>query len=528
MELSRRRLLRDAGAVTLGFIGVKALLADPAFAQSPPPAGSGYGPLIRDPKRIIDLPAGFSYQAFSRTGETMADGLRVPGRHDGMWAFPGPEGQTILVRNHELAQGDTGSGPWAGRQDLLATIPTEKFYDPGSGTRPVPMSGGTTTLVYDTKQQKLISHFLSLAGTIRNCAGGPTPWGSWVTCEETVDRAGSSRSVDHGYNFEVPATATPGLAAPTPLKAMGRFNHEAIAVDVKSGIVYETEDRDNGLIYRFIPEVPGQLAAGGKLQALKIKERSKALTQNWSTANRIPPGVSMEVEWIDMTNVEAPSDDLRVRGFNAGAAQFARGEGMWSGLEGIYFACTSGGPSRLGQIGRYIPSPSEGKPEEAQAPGRLELFVESNSSALMAHADNLTMAPWGDLILAEDSTSGAVNHLVGVTPLGVYYRLGRNAMNTSEFAGVTFSPDGSTLFANIYSPGLTLAITGPWHANRGDMNRDGKIDFTDVRDALEMSVGLRPSTAAHLQEGDFDQNGRIDVYDAVQIIRNVFGFRSGS
>ena len=112
---------------------------------------------------------------------------------------------------------------------------------PGSGE--LPCLGGTTTLVYDTRTQTLEKHFLSLIGTIRNCAGGLTPWNTWITCEETMQKAEGTYDADHGYNFEVPASADIGLADPIPLKAMGRFNHEAVAVDPKTGIVYETEDR---------------------------------------------------------------------------------------------------------------------------------------------------------------------------------------------------------------------------------------------------------------------------------------------
>jgi secreted PhoX family phosphatase len=166
------------------------------------------------------------------------------------------------------------------------------------------------------------------------------------------------------------------------------------------------------------------------------------------------------VTWIDLDDVESPEDDLRFRGFASGAARFARGEGMWYGRGAIYFACTNGGSEKKGQIWKYTPSPDEGKPEESREPGRLELFVEPNDGTLVENADNLTMAPWGDLIVCEDGSEQ--QFLVGVTPEGEIYKFARNAMNTSELAGATYSPDGSTLFVNIQSPGITLAITGPW------------------------------------------------------------------
>ena len=138
---------------------------------------------------------------------------------------------------------------------------------------------------------------------------------------------------------------------------------------------------------------------------------------------------------------------------------------MWYGRGAVYFVCTSGGRAKKGQIWRYLPSPHEGTPEEARDPGTLELFVEPNDGGLIDNADNLTVAPWGDLILCEDG--GGEQFVVGVTPRGGIYKFGRNAQSDSEFAGATFSPDGSTLFVNIQSPGLTLAITGPWKRSRG-------------------------------------------------------------
>ena len=97
---------------------------------------------------------------------------------------------------------------------------------------------------------------------------------------------------------------------------------------------------------------------------------------------------------------------------------------------------------------------------ESTDPGRLELFIEPNDSRLIDSADNLTVAPWGDVVVCEDR-KGAVVRLVGVTPGGDIYTLAHSHLRT-EFAGVTFSPDGSTLFVNAQGKGLTLAITGPW------------------------------------------------------------------
>jgi secreted PhoX family phosphatase len=319
--------------------------------------------------------------------------------------------------------------------------------------------GGTTTLVFDTATGRLDRQFLSLAGTQRNCAGGPTPWGSWISCEETTEGS-------HGYNFEVPAHPNVHLVDPVPLTAMGRFNHEAVAVDPASGIVYQTEDRENGLIYRFIPHQPGQLQQGGRLQALRFLDQPGMDARNWET-QMVLPGERFAVDWVDLEDVESPEDELRLQGFYAkGAARFARTEGMWHDRQMVYFACTNGGLSRKGQIWRYYPSPYEGGPGEAVYPGWVELFLEPNDSSLLENADNLTVAPWGDLIVCEDDILQLKplpgDLLVGITPDGQIYKLARSFI--SELCGSTFSPDGSTLFVNIYDPGMTLAITGPWRS----------------------------------------------------------------
>ena len=483
-RLSRRQFLRsstlatasvDASvAVSLGFLGCSRALIQKVPGFGPPPPYE-FKP---SPNRLLDLPEGFTAHAFSRTGEQMDDGLWVPGAHDGMAAYPGPNGKTILIRNHELQATSKSVGAFGWNNEKIERAAVDKFYDAGSGE--LPCLGGTTTLVYDTKTQTLEKHFLSLVGTIRNCAGGLTPWNTWITCEETVQKVEPELTyeADHGYNFEVPVSADIGLADPIPLKAMGRFNHEAVAVDPKTGIVYQTEDRGDSLIYRFIPNTPGELAAGGKLQALRIRDLKSADTQNWRsrvqkvfrwTYNPIPVGETLAVEWIDIENIESPNDDLRIQGSeDKGAAKFARGEGIWYGNGSetgeFYIACTNGGIAYKGQIWKYIPSPYEGTSREEQAPGMLQLFLEPNDSNLMENADNLTVAPWGDLIICEDGPNE--EFLVGVTPEGNIYKFARNAGNMSELAGATFSPDGTTLFVNIQSHGITLAITGPWHEIR--------------------------------------------------------------
>ena len=453
MHWTRRQWMRRAGA---GFFGMQALLACGAeHAPNPSWEAEGYGELVPDPQGLLDLPKGFRYQIISRAGETMNDGLLVPGAHDGMATFAGPGDKTVLVRNHELTPNAVERGAFGERNERIGKI-DGRCYDPGSGE--TPCLGGTTTLLFDTRTQKLERHWLSLAGTIRNCAGGPTPWGSWITCEETnIKRAGTLER-DHGYNFEVPADAKRPVE-PVALEEMGRFNHEAVAVHERTGIVYQTEDRGDGLFYRFVPNKPGKLAKGGRLQALALADLKSADTRNL-TAPTVRQGEALAVKWIDVQDVRSPQDDLRMQGFSSGAAVFARGEGAWPDGDAIYFACTSGGAAKSGQIFRYTPSPEEGEAGEQGAPARLELFLESPDRRILEYADNLTIAPWGDLVLAEDGEG--IDHVIGVTPEAKVYTLARNARDDGEFAGPVFSPDGSTLFVNMQTAGLTLAITGAW------------------------------------------------------------------
>jgi hypothetical protein len=452
--LTRRSLLRGGVAATLAFA---ALRRAPAFAQSPPGGALRPGPLVPDPDGLLELPAGFSYRVVSRTGQPMSDGFRVPGAADGMGAFDAADGKTIVVRNHELTCDPAGAGPYGATNELFAKLAEKDVYDAGTdGTHPL---GGTTTFVWDTSKRELVAQHLSLAGTVRNCAGGVTPWGSWISCEETTVTPDGTYAREHGWNFEVPASAA-GLVAPVPLKAMGRFNHEAVAFDPGSGCVFQTEDREDGLFYRFLPSDRTKLAAGGKLQAFKVCECKKGMDlRNWSS-REAAIGEMIDAEWIDLDEVESPRDDLRLRGAALGATPFARGEGMWRGSDGIYLACTSGGVARRGQVFRYVPSPYEGTAKEKDQPGTLELIVEPNDAAKLDMGDNLTVTPWGELIVCEDGSGEQYLRLVDAA--GELHAFARNALNGSELAGATFSPDGTTLFVNVYDPGITLAITGPW------------------------------------------------------------------
>jgi secreted PhoX family phosphatase len=404
-------------------------------------ADGPYGALVRDPGGLLDLPHGFQYRILSPEGATTmrnraTTGIPVPGSHDGMSAFTGPGNTTVLVRNHEQAG---SAGP-----PVVGTNP----YD--SATSP----GGTTAVVVGPNRKELDAYVTS-AGTRTNCAGGSTPWGTWVTCEETRDDR-------HGFCFEVMPDDPENALSKTPITAMGFFSHESIDVDPRTGIVYLTEDDFRGSIpadpttevdgnpafrssflYRYLPndrrQRPGSLQQGGTLQALAIDGASR-------NADLYNPGQAFVVRWITVNPAE-PHDDALAKG----AVRFTRLEGSHFAGGAFWFDDTQGGEARRGQIYRLLPGP-----EGVQGADRLELFFESTDLNELDLPDNVIVTPWGDVWLAEDG--GGENRIVGITPEGGTYVFARNAHpDMNEFAGPTFAPNGHTFFVNVQDPGTTFA-----------------------------------------------------------------------
>jgi secreted PhoX family phosphatase len=166
------------------------------------------------------------------------------------------------------------------------------------------------------------------------------------------------------------------------------------------------------------------------------------------------------VEWIDLNEPDSPLDDLRLQGFAKGCARFAAGEGMDYSRGSVFFTATHGGSRKKGQIWKLTPSPFEGIPDERKTPGHLVLFVEPDDADLLDNGDNVKVSPTGEMYVCEDGQGD--QYIVVVTQSGALFKFAKNAMNKSEFAGATFSADGSTFFVNIQSPGLTLAIKGNW------------------------------------------------------------------
>jgi secreted PhoX family phosphatase len=419
-------------------VGGAALALGPATTPASAGRSAGYGPLVDDPGGLLDLPRGFRYRVVQSVEDRLSNGAPVPGDFDGMVAVAGPGRGVTLVRNHELRPNDLGS---------KAPVPGDNPYDPAA-------PGGTTALVVGPDRE-LRESFVSSSGTLNNCAGGGTPWGTWITCEE-------DRTTGHGYCFEADSAAPENDRSKTPIRAMGYFSHEAIDVDPGTGIVYLTEDDFRGaqpdpdqevpgvtrssFLYRYLPDNrarrPGALQAGGRLDVMCIDEAPLFDMDLGSTGQRF------RVVWRTV-NPEEPHDDALAKG----GARFQRLEGCHFAGGAFWFDDTSGGEKRHGQLYRLIPS---GDPMGGGV-DMLELFLEGDSREQMDSPDNLYLTPWGDLWLAEDGDDG--NRIVGVTPRGETYVF---RLNDSEFAGPCFSQDGRTFFVNIQDPGHTFAVWGPF------------------------------------------------------------------
>lgn len=492
--IDRRTFLRRSAMMAAGTVGLTAgpytgLLARAAMAQPQIASNNGgYGPLgpvpdLRDGVERLLLPNGFQYRSFGLLGTPLTEEATLtPGRHDGMAAFPW--GRWIrLVRNHEQTQpGVVG-----------AFGDTSKAYD---ATAP----GGTTTLQVSPQADRVLS-WVSLNGTTFNCAGGATPWGSWLTCEETPNGPDSNKSFlvppggdpdlfydeQHGFVFEVPVRVGPGqLQEGVPIRKAGRFAHEAAIVDPVTGVVYQTEDDfayPSGF-YRYTPPndpfTDGRIADGGKLEVLGVIPDGATSPVTMDLSRDQTPGTIYDVGWIEIENPDPTfptgiTNDEAARvvfqeGESKGAAQFSRLEGISEFARRIFFVSTEGGgpfdsdppPNSsagfgegYGQVWMY----------DVRA-GTLTLIFESPGPDVLDFPDNITLSPRRkSVVLCEDSPSG--NMLRALTREGHVFDFAANNISggADEFAGATFAPDGQVLYVNMQSNGITYAIWGPF--NRG-------------------------------------------------------------
>jgi secreted PhoX family phosphatase len=438
-----------------GFASTAALSLGTLASHKALAFGNDYGPLapVVDGTTglpLIELPAGFKYWTYGWAGSRMTDGIATPRRHDGMAVVAVKGNQLALVRNHEI----NGLVP--------AAIPAPATYDPRA-------AGGCSTLLFDAFTGKWQASYMSLSGTQNNCAGGLTPWGSWLTCEETTT---TTNGVPHGFVFEVPGF---GTAKPLPIKQMGRFSHEATATDPVTGYVYETEDATPSGFFRYRPNTYGKLLDGGVLEMLKVKG---AHNFNFSGINNVYPsfahGTTWEVEWVPVPNPEQTG--CYARGAANGGAGFARLEGCWYDSGIVHFLSTSGGPARKGQVFEYDPRRET-----------LTLILEAGAGSEEPNGiDNLTVSPRGGVILCEDGGHDP-QRMLGMNSAGEYFEFARNAIQLNagdiasleaQFPGIAsvLSPGSYTgeewcgacfhdrwLFVNIQTPGITFAITGPWN-----------------------------------------------------------------
>ncbi|SOD78687.1 hypothetical protein SAMN06272781_6213 [Streptomyces sp. 1222.2] len=479
-DFAGRSAATGAGVVLAGSVGALATAPNALASTDPDPdsnpetahrtehaaARVGYGPLVPDPQGILALPAGFTYRILTYSGRTkLESGEFTPGKHDGTAAFPGPRGTTLLVNNHEL------KGPRA-NWEFPVPLTEGLVYDPAA-------AGGCT--VVEVRPGGRVAEWVGIAGTSTNCAGGSTPWGTWLTCEENSDRAGvNGMTKDHGYVFEVDPCDRRANRAPKPLKFFGRYDHEAVVIDPKRGHAYLTEDAaaPNGLFFRWTPprgfaHGPGRFRTladdAGVLQAPRCYDSGGRFVDDLSRATRI--GTVYGVDWVDVPDRDARTVAVRKQFADTEITRARKLEGMWWGDGGTYvvssYARSESPVQHDGQVWFY-------DPKRRTLTLKVLLGVNPNPSVDGAFdgPDNITVSPYGGIVLAEDGEG--ISHLFGATDSGRTYPIARNDLNIgteeepeySEFAGVTFSPDGKTLYANIQTPGILLAITGPWKRQR--------------------------------------------------------------
>ncbi|MEW1872328.1 alkaline phosphatase PhoX [Streptomyces caelestis] len=385
--MERRTFLRATAVGGTSSVLGGTLWRGAAYAAPAQPGSGPYGPLGAADANGISLPAGFTSRVVARSGR-MVTGTSYTW-HDA------PDGGACYA---------DGSG-W--------------IYVSNSEINP---SGGASALKFSATGA-ITGAYRVLSGTRQNCAGGKTPWNTWLSCEE----------VDRGYVYE---TDPWGVKAAVRRDAMGRFKHEAAAADPVRKVVYLTEDVSDGCFYRFKPTTWGDLSSG-TLEVLVAGS-----------------GASGPVSWA---RVPDPSGATATRNQVSGAKRFNGGEGCYYADDTCWF--TTKGDNRVWQY-------------DASAQ-TIELAYDDSlvtgGGAPLTGVDNVTGAASGDLFVAED---GGTMEICVITPDDVvapFLRVG--GQSGSEITGPAFSPDGTRLYfssqrgtSGSSSGGITYEVRGPFRS----------------------------------------------------------------
>jgi secreted PhoX family phosphatase len=483
MSLARRSLLTGGAAG----VGLVVSGAAPSLAAASPQSGSGrsghrpFPPLMDDPQGLLALPPGFHYEVVTYAGKTKLkdDNAFTPSNHDGTAVFDAGHGRLRLIQNHELPAGSPLGVP-----HVDGTV-----YDPTA------LMGGGCTVIETDRHGHNFGEWVGISGTLTNCAGGPSPWGTWLTCEETETKAGTAwtgngqsgtYSRDHGYVFEVFGD---GKSLPKPIKAFGRYAHEALAIDPTRTQVYLSEDAStpNGLFYRWTAPggvklksgIANQLGANtGKLEAMAILMDDGSVLPDVAYLTSAQLGRPFRVKWVPVPERDGQTTSVRKQ-FTDEVTRGKKFEGVYGTKKGVYV------------VNSFAFNTADLPADAVKHDGMVWFYdYEDKTITLVTYfphqttsdtgtaprydgvvfdgPDNVTVTPWGTLVLAEDGVGAS--HVLSSVPGGPTYAIARNQLNIgtptvpefSEFTGPTFSSDGKVLFVNIQTPGITLAITGPW------------------------------------------------------------------
>ncbi|PPK70196.1 DUF839 domain-containing protein [Actinokineospora auranticolor] len=386
--MERRDFLRVAvvGGAAAAFGGAS---WGTAFAASAQPGPSPYGAVLAPDANGIRLPLGFTSRVIARTGQ------KVPGT-DYFW-HPAPDGGACFAD-------DAG---W--------------IYVSNSE---VPLVGGVGAVKFDAAG-RVVGAYRTLSGTNVNCAGGATPWGTWLSCEE----------IDYGRVFETdPWNRKSAVARP----AMGRFKHEACAADADHGYVYLTEDTPDGCFYRFRPTTWGDLSSG----TLEVLKAADSLTEGPVTWGRVPDPDGFPI----VTRKQVP-----------GAKRFDGGEGCYYAAGTCWF--TTKGDNRVWAYNANDSTISLTYDDSLVPPG----------TATLTGVDNVTRTTGGDLFVAEDGGDMEIAIITRDGVVAPFLRVEGQA--SSEITGPAFSPDGRRLYfssqrgsAGTVFGGITYEVSGPFRA----------------------------------------------------------------